>query len=231
MCFSLSFFLGGEKNKSNKKLKEKASTYNPSLMIPRMFKLTHPFLLIIITSKTSFSPDKVVVLRSRVSPPSHLWLIFRCGLRSCDEQFGFICFALFFCFFFTQVQVSSHSLFLLLSLTFTSHMCCTSTLLRWRRGSVLTWQRCCCNACRQPPPRRFCLGCPEKTWNRARVNHRLYLPGHDGVSRAIQNIGSFFLTRLLRWAWNQRISTIKWLNQCYRSLNLDTSVTAAQRKK
>lgn len=120
MCFSLSFFLGGEKNKSNKKLKEKASTYNPSLMIPRMFKLTHPFLLIIITSKTSFSPDKVVVLRSRVSPPSHLWLIFRCGLRSCDEQFGFMCFALFFCFFFTQVQVSSHSLFLLLSLTFTS---------------------------------------------------------------------------------------------------------------
>lgn len=100
MCFSLSFFLGGGKNKSNKKLKEKASTYNPSLMIPRMFKLTHPFLLIIITSKTSFSPDKVVVLRSRVSPPSHLWLIFRCGLRSCDEQFGFICFALFFCFFF-----------------------------------------------------------------------------------------------------------------------------------
>lgn len=99
MCFSLSFFRGGGKNKSNKKLKEKASTYNPSLMIPRMFKLTHPFLLIIITSKTSFSPDKVVVLRSRVSPPSHLWLIFRCGLRSCDEQFGFICFALFFVFF------------------------------------------------------------------------------------------------------------------------------------
>lgn len=60
MCFSLSFFLGGEKNKSNKKLKEKASTYNPSLMIPRMFKLTHPFLLRIITSKTSFLQIKLL---------------------------------------------------------------------------------------------------------------------------------------------------------------------------
>ena len=90
-------------------------------MILWMFKLTHPFLLIIITSKTSLriSPDKVVVLRSRVSPSSHLWLIFRCGLRSCDEQFGFICFALFFCFH-TSAGLS-YSLFLLLSLTFTSH--------------------------------------------------------------------------------------------------------------
>lgn len=60
MCFSLSFFRGGGKNKSNKKLKEKASTYNPSLMIPRMFKLTHPFLLRIITSKTSFLQIKLL---------------------------------------------------------------------------------------------------------------------------------------------------------------------------
>lgn len=60
MCFSLSFFRGGGKNKSNKKLKEKASTYNPSLMIPRMFKLTHPFLLRIITSKLLFLQIKLL---------------------------------------------------------------------------------------------------------------------------------------------------------------------------
>lgn len=130
MCFSLSFFRGGGKNKSNKKLKEKASTYNPSLMIPRMFKLTHPFLLRIITSKTSFLQIKLLFF-------GLVFLLHHISDSSSDVGFGLVmnnsglsvspCFSVFF---FTQVQVSSHSLFLLLSLTFTSHMCCTSTLLR-----------------------------------------------------------------------------------------------------
>lgn len=98
-CAFLFLFLGGGKNKSNKKLKEKASTYNPSLMIPRMFKLTHPFLLRIITSKTSFLQIKLLFF-------GLVFLLHHISDSSSDVGFGLVmnnsglsvspCFSVFF---------------------------------------------------------------------------------------------------------------------------------------
>lgn len=62
-------------------------------------------------------------------------------------------------------------------------LCCHITLCSCRCYYTPTWQICCCNACRPPPPLQFCLDCPEKKSSKQRVNYRYYLPSHDGVLR------------------------------------------------
>lgn len=128
-------------------------------------KLTHCFLLIIIISN-SF-PNKNVVARSHVLP---LILVFitspsvpMCASVLWWTMLLHLVFPLVSPFYlvYSSFTICAISVWLqLLSLS----VCYTVPLYRCSMDHRPTWQICCCNACRRPPPLLFCPGCPEKTY-------------------------------------------------------------------